>query len=119
MSGPEERLPPGFESLEPFVASWVVADSNARLHLRHQATAEARSSFYQAAQPLLEAALQHLDSQPLDAMDPASSRLMGLMLSLAHVAKAVEHYGPDEAAHASHLQEVTIVRTISTDPAGG
>jgi hypothetical protein len=43
-----------------------------------------------------DSALAYLDARPLDGLAPGERRLMNLLLSLAHVALAVEIQGPDE-----------------------
>jgi hypothetical protein len=92
-------LPTGFAALEPFVSLWAVAGSANRAALRGTSSLDARAAFFDAASPLLTAALDHLDRKPLAAHDPGEQRLMNLMLSLAHVALAVEVQAEDEARH--------------------
>ncbi len=92
-------LPAQFETLKAYAAKWAVEGTANRAALRGDSTAEERQSFYDAAAPMLSAALDHLDATPLADHTPPEKLLMNLMLSLAHVALAVEVQGPDEAKH--------------------
>jgi hypothetical protein len=103
-------LPPDFAALEPFVARWVVAGSADRAALRGAAPSEEREAFFGAAGPLLEPALDYLDSRPLAGLDAAEERLMTMMLSFAHVAQAVEIQGPDEDGGARWRERMLITR---------
>jgi hypothetical protein len=105
------RLPEGFAALEPFVDVWAVGSSAARDQLRGSSTAAERQAFYGAAQPLAPAALEYLDRKPLDRLDDTETRLMNLMLSLCHVAPAVEAHGDDEPRHAKMRAFMPITRT--------
>ena len=99
-------LPPGFETLEPFVAQWAVHGTNARAELRGSSRPEQRQAFYDAAKDVVAGALDELDRKPLAELDTAEKRLLDLLLSFAHVALAVEIQGPDEGKHAelrSHM----------------
>ncbi|QIG81040.1 hypothetical protein [Stakelama tenebrarum] len=104
-------LPQGFETLEPFVDQWAVAGSAERAARRDASTAEARETFYAAASPLLTSALDRLDGRPLAEHDASETRLMQLMLSLAHVALAVELQQDDEPKHQPLRREMRITRT--------
>ena len=118
MSG-EGSLPPAFAALEPFVEQWSLETTAERAARRSASTAEEREAFFAAASPLLDAALAHLDAGPLGALAPADERLMNLVLSLAHVALAVEIQGPDEATSAPWRDRMRIHRsTADRAPAG-
>ncbi len=106
-------LPPGFDLLEPFVARWARATTATRAALRSASTPAEREAFFAAASPLLDAALDHLDTRALDAFTPAEQRLMDLMLALAHVALAVEIQGPDEAKSAPWRDRMQIHRSTA------
>ena len=99
MTSAPRLLPRGFESLEPFVASWAIDDLSMRDAMRGSATPEERKAFYAVASDLAEAALDHLDAKPFESLDDSEARLMQLMLSLAHVALAEEIQGDHEPAH--------------------
>jgi hypothetical protein len=107
-------LPEGFSALEPFVERWSVTGSVARAAGRGASSAEERETFYEAAKDLLIPALTYLDGKALDAFDAADNRLMDMMLSLAHVALAVEGLGDDEPRHAEMRRHMHITRS----PAG-
>lgn len=106
-------LPAGFEALAPFVETWALPDAVARDARRTAATHAERDAFYQASLPLLPAALAHLDKTPLAQIDAQDKRLLQLMLSLAHIATAVEAQGSDEPKHAQARRHVRIIRAMS------
>lgn len=106
-------LPSGFETLEPFVATWAIEGSAARAAQRGARSPEERQAFYNAAGPELDRALTYLDGKPLDKLDPAEARLMNLMLSLAHVTLAIEVQKEDEA----QLTNLTRYMRITRSPA--
>ena len=94
------QLPTGFEALEPFVEYWAVSEEAARAHARSNASDEERSRFYDAAQPVMQAALTYLDGKQIRSLDEADARLMRLLLSLANVYHSVEVLGDAEADNA-------------------
>jgi hypothetical protein len=108
------QLPAEFAALEPFAAQWAISGSVARAAARGKSTAAEREAFYAAAKDLLTPALAYLDARKLDQFNAAETRLMDMMLSLAHVALAVEGLGDDEPRHATMRQHMHIIRT----PAG-
>jgi hypothetical protein len=110
-------LPASFAALEPFVGRWARDRTADRAALRSASTAQERDAFFAAASPLLDRALDHLDACALDALSASDQRLMNLMLSLAHVALAVEIQGPDEAKGAPWRDRMRIDR--STADRGG
>ncbi len=98
MSGSQGLLPSGFEALEPFVDAWAGAANRAQ---RRLVTSDAeRAAFFDVARGLAPAALEFLDRKPLEQHDEKEQRLLNLMLSLCHVALAVEIQGDHEAMHA-------------------
>lgn len=106
-------LPAGFEPLEPFVESWAATTCTARDRRRGESTDEERRAFFNAAAPLLEQALAHLDAKPLAQLDPADKRLLNLMLSLSHVQMAVEVHREMEPQHAAARAAMTITRSVT------
>ena len=104
------KLPDGFEALEPFVEMWAIDNAPRRAEMRGEASAEERKAFYQAASPLLAQALDHLDAKPLDDLDESEKRLMQMMLSLAHVAIAEEIQKGDEEKHAFYRTFMPVTR---------
>lgn len=109
----DTALPQGFAALEPFVVPWARTTSAERAMLRTASSPAEREAFFAAAAPRMAAALDHLDGRPLDAMGAEDRRLMNLMLSLAHVALAVEVMGPDEAKSAPWRDRMRIVRSAA------
>ena len=110
------KLPSGFEALAPFVDRWAVDGSAARDALRGASSADERQRFYDVAQPLLAPALDHLDTRALGRFHAGEQALMDMMLSLAHVAIAVEIQQGDEAAHAVARAFVPITRSPADEP---
>ena len=106
-------LPADFAGLEPFVERWALATTAERAARRTSSTPEEREAFFAAAGPLLDPALDHLDRIPLGALSAREKRLMDLMLSLAHVALAVEIQGPDEAKSAPWRDRMHIDRSTA------
>lgn len=109
-------LPADFTALEPFVVQWALRTSAERDRARTSSSPEEREAFYAVAQPLLEAALAHLDSFPVKQLGEKEQRLMDLMLSLAHVSLAVEVQKDMEEQHARQALDMPITRSV-TDPA--
>ncbi|OAN59349.1 MULTISPECIES: hypothetical protein [unclassified Sphingobium] len=106
-------LPAGFEALEPFVDGWAVDGAAARAARRTASSRQERQTFFDAASPLVGAALDRLDNTALTEHDAAERRLMLLCLSLAHVAQAVEVQGDDEERHALHREAMRITRAAA------
>ena len=104
-------LPEGFAALEPFVEGWAITGTVARAARRGLSTAEERETFYEAAKELCGPALDYLDTKPFADYTPEDQRLMDMMLSLAHVALAVEALGDDEPRHATMRQYMRITRS--------
>lgn len=107
----EARLPDRFAELEPFLARWAVSGTAERARLRGASEADERARFFAAAGPRLDEALDHLDRMALRELPGPERRLMDLMLSLAHVAVAVEVQGEGEAALAPWRERMRIVRS--------
>jgi len=105
------QLPAGFELLEPFVEAWAIGGTANRAARRSTSTPNEREAFFTAAGPVLDTALDYLDGRSLDAFSPADQRLMNLMLSLAHIALAVEIQGPDETKSAPWRDRMQISRS--------
>lgn len=106
-------LPTEFAALEPFTARWACPGTANRAALRSASTAEERKAFFAAASPLAAEALDYLDRRPLAEFTPEATRLMDLMLTLAHVALAVEIQGPDEEQSAPWRDRMRITRSVA------
>ncbi len=116
MSGADQRLPPGFEALDPYVDTWALETADQRAKQRLVTPEAERTAFYEAAKPLLTKALGFLDGKPIGQFDEREARLMDLMLSLAHVSLAVEVQRANEAKHAQGAKHITIVRSAAAAP---
>jgi hypothetical protein len=114
-----ELLPAGFEALEPFVATWALADAASRARRRDESDAAERKAFFDAAEGLLERALEHLDRKPLANLDEADRRLMHMMLCLAHVSLAIDVQGAAEATHRESRRCLEITRASADAFDGG
>ena len=113
-------LPEGFEALEPFVETWNIQGSNNRKQQRLDSSEAEREAFFNAAKDLAQPGLELLDQKPLGDLDEKEQRLMNVLLSLAHVALAVEIQGDDEPFHARYAKFITITQSTadaSTPPA--
>jgi hypothetical protein len=108
-------LPEGFAELEPFVERWALPGASQRMQRRLESEPKEREALFAVGAPLVPAALELLDSKPLNALNEEEERLMNLVLSLTHVAQAVEIQGDDEAFHARGARHVTITRASSDD----
>jgi hypothetical protein len=106
----QSLLPSEFEALEPFVEMWAVIGAANRLQRRRVASESERVAFFNAAKDLVPSALEYLDRKPLCQLNEQETRLMNLMLSLCHVALAVEIQGDDEGRHALGRQYMKITR---------
>lgn len=111
MTGATQRLPAGFERLEPFVEAWAQQTTAARSQKRGASSEADRKAFYDAARDLLPAALAYLDAKPLGAFDELEKTLMDLMLALGHIALAIEVQGPEEANHRLVREQMRITRS--------
>lgn len=95
---------------------WALSGAVSRATRRDLSSDAERADFYDAAMRVLPAALDHLDRKPLRELDASETRLMNLMLSLCHVALAVEMQRDDEAQHAQRRQYLRITRASSDCP---
>ena len=106
----ETSLPPGFESLQPFVPAWALEGANNRARARLESREAARVAFFEAVKPLLAQALAYLDEKRPEQFDDGERRLMLLLLSFAHVTLAVEIQRDHEPRHATGARFMTITR---------
>jgi hypothetical protein len=106
-------LPAGFESLEGFVADWMLPDAAARMLKRQSSTIEDIRRFYDAMLPYGEQALQHLREFQLGSLSPEDERLLRLMLALAEVAPAVEWYKNPQVYDGFPVSRIRYLRQIA------
>jgi hypothetical protein len=98
-------LPEGFEDLAPWAAQWAVPSERERYARRVGSTLPELEAFYQAVQPRLQAALDHLNTYPNDfaAVPEPQRRLAYLVMALMEISRAVEVWrAPD--VHATHFR---------------
>ena len=108
-----DLLPPGFETLEPFVDQWVFTSADDRLKRRLTSSEDDRVVFFNAVKDRLQDGLTYLDKKPFGEFDEDEHRLMQLFLSFAHVALAVEVQGDAEPKHAEGARFMTITQAPS------
>ncbi len=87
------RLPEGFETLEPWVDTWVLPDSAARARKRQTTGIDEIRRFYEALLAEAPRALELLSARRLEELDGPTETLLKLLLALAEVGPAVEWYG--------------------------
>jgi hypothetical protein len=83
-------LPREFADLEPYAATWCLATESERYSRRLASSMEEMQSFYDAAFPRLEGAIQYCDRFPRGDIPDDARRLLQLVLSLVMVAMPVE-----------------------------
>jgi hypothetical protein len=108
----DSPLPSGFESLEPFLAEWVLADAGERMAKRQRSSMQEIRRLYDAMLPLGEKALDYLRRFELGALPPEGERLLKLMLSLAEIAPAVEWYGDPRVQGGFPVERIGYIRKI-------
>ncbi len=84
------RLPAGFEELEPFVADWDLPTSHERWMHRNRAPYADVMRFYEAMFARAEEATALVERYPLNALPDDVARLFRLVLALTHAAVGVE-----------------------------
>lgn len=105
-------LPGGFESLEPYVAEWVLPDAIARVAKRQASTLTEIRRFYDGMLPLGHKALEYLRGLELGGLPPEGERLLKLMLSLAEIAPAVEWYNGPKVRDGFDVSRIRYLRQI-------
>jgi hypothetical protein len=106
-------LPSGFESLEPFVADWVLPDAVARMTKRQSSNMQDIRRFYDAMLPFGEKALDYLRGFQLGSLPPEAERLLKLMLALAEIAPAVEWYNDARVYDGFDVGRIRYLRQIA------
>ncbi len=92
MTTPDNRLPEGFQELEPLVGYWAGETNDIRWDRRARAPMEEIRRFYDAMLPRADEALKYLEQFPLGEAPADATRLLCLLLSLPHAAMAVEFH---------------------------
>ena len=82
-------LPAEFADLERF-ADWSLRTEAERYAKRLASSMDELKEFYDAAFPRLEAAMEHCDQYPLDALPDDAKRLLWLCYSLVNASFPVE-----------------------------
>ncbi len=109
----QSLLPPGFETLAPFVAFWAVDSAAERAHCRDISSEESRAKFYNAISELAPKALAYLDEKPLTQLDDSEKRLLKLLLSFGHASMAVELQRDAEPLHAKNRPYMRITKATA------
>jgi hypothetical protein len=86
-------LPTSFADLQPFADMWCLPTESERWDKRMSSSMEELVAFYDAAFPRLEAAVDHCDHHPLDALPEDVTNLLRLVYSVILVAMSVEIFG--------------------------
>ncbi len=118
----EVTLPPGFEQLADFVEDWVLPDAAARMGKRQSSSMAEIRALYCALTPVGDQALAYLGQFQLGELPAEAENLLGLMLSLAEIAPAVEWYDSQEVANGYPVERIRYLRQIpnfSAQPGAG
>jgi hypothetical protein len=83
------RLPAGFEALEPYVDDWAKPTRDERYATRLSKRQDDLVEFYDAIAPHAERALLHLDTLDLHALPDDATRLLHLLYSMILVSYPV------------------------------
>lgn len=108
-------LPQDFAALEPFVGEFVASSAVQRSALRETTAFERQTQFFDAAVPLVDAALDHLDAHDLRALPAAEQTLLDLLLALPHIAQSVEVHGAGPEAALSPWRARMQIQRASAD----
>jgi hypothetical protein len=87
---PDALLPPEFDDLEVFAATWCLGTEAERYAHRMASTMSEMEPFYDALFPRLQEALAYCDRYPLENLPDDACRLLELVHSLIMVAMCVE-----------------------------
>jgi hypothetical protein len=103
-------LPPGFESLERFLAYWDRPTTEERWRQRTASSMEEIRRFYDAMLAKAPAAMAHIRQFPIDALPEPSARLMRLCLALVNASISVEMLGQPRVPYSPYPQPVRVIR---------
>lgn len=108
-----DRLPPGFESLEPFVERWAKDTFTERMRARCEADIVEIRAFYDAMLPLAPLAIEQIDRAPMTGLADDTGTLAKLVLALAQAAIAVEMHGAPRAPGTPYPNSLRIETGLS------
>lgn len=103
-------LPSGFDALEPFADEWALPDFQARFEKRFSSSMEEIRGFYEAAQPLAEDMLVHLENYSLGEYPDDAQRLYQLLMTLAHMSIPVERHRQPRPANVTYPTSVKVTQ---------
>ena len=83
-------LPAAFTQLTPYAEKWALDTERARRETRMGCSQEELTTFYQAMKPVLDDAIQHLNTFDLEKMPDPERNLLNTALSLVEISVAVE-----------------------------
>lgn len=86
----EQRLPPQFSGLEPFLDEWDIPDLNTRYRKRLDSNMDDLRSLYNAVHSRFDEIREYLDTRPLDGLSEPERRLARLMFAYITIAPSVE-----------------------------
>jgi hypothetical protein len=101
-------LPPEFADLEPYAATWCLATERERYARRLASTMDEMQSFYDAAFPRLDEAIDYCDKFQLDDLPQDATRLLRLVYSLVMVAMPVEIWRQPRAVDSADAELVRV-----------
>lgn len=104
-----DRLPEGFEELEPFLAHWSASTSHERWINRAAMPYPEIVRFYDAIFARAEEATAYLEQFPLNEMPRPAQNLFQLLLAMCHAAVAVEMHEAPSIRHAPAQHALQIV----------
>ncbi|SKC07220.1 hypothetical protein [Sphingopyxis flava] len=109
----EVTLPAGFEALAPFVDTWNLGSFAERYQQRRKVGVAGMRSFYDAVVPILPEMQALVRSEEFRGSAVATV-FENLILSLAHVALAIERLGDEEVSHALASRAMAIKQVNSS-----
>jgi hypothetical protein len=101
-------LPPEFADLEPYAGTWCLATERERYARRLAGTMDEMQSFYDAAFPRLDEAIDYCDKFPLHELPDDAARLLQLVYSLVMVAMPVEIWRQPRAVDSADAELVRV-----------
>lgn len=84
------RLPAGFQDLEPYVGAWAIDNEKDRYLKLHRAQIEDVRTFYNAVFARIDDIIDRLNQTPLAAFSEEEKTLMNLAMTFAETAHPVD-----------------------------